>query len=110
MMIHNHKIQHLKRIDQIVFPSYRELLLIYFYQHKSDYNFYISVNPHKKSVLKKKINQEISKINISNLINLNDDSQYESTVEEVQTTRLFSEYSFCKNIHPDDIDIMFDKL
>ena len=76
---------------------------------ESDYNFYISVNPHKKPVLKKKINQEISKINISNLINLNDDSQYESTVEEVQTTRLFSEYSFCKNIHPDDIDTMFDK-
>ena len=76
---------------------------------KSDYNFYLSVNPNKKDVLKKKIKNEVSKISISNLIFLDDDSQYETTVEEVQTTRIISKDTFCKNIHPDDIDKMFDK-
>jgi hypothetical protein len=76
---------------------------------KSDYNFFLSVNPNKKDVLKKKINKEVSKISISNLIFLNDDSQYESTFEEIQTTRFLSKDTFCKNIHPDDIDKMFDK-
>ena len=75
----------------------------------TEYHFFLSVNPHKKPLLKKKINQEISKINISNLLILDDDSQYDSTVEEVQTTRLFPEYTFCKNIHTDDIDKMFNK-
>ena len=58
--------------------------------------------------LNNKINQ-LSKININNLIMLDDNSQYESTVEEIQTTRLLSKDTFCKNIHPDDIDKMFDK-
>ena len=49
------------------------------------------------------------KINISNLLILDDDSQYESTFEEIQTTRVLSKDTFCKNIHPDDIDKMFDK-
>lgn len=76
---------------------------------KSEYNFYLSVNPNKKDILKKKINNQISKINISNLIFLDDNSQYESTIEEIQTTRVLSKDTFCKNIHPDDIDKMFDK-
>jgi len=76
---------------------------------KSDYNFYLSVNPNKKDVLKNKIKNEISKISISNLIFLDDDTQYESTVEEVQTTRIISKDTFCKNINSDDIDKMFDK-
>ena len=77
--------------------------------NKYDYNFFLSVNPNKKDILKKKINQEISKIDINNLIFLNDDSQYDSTVEEIQTTRIVSKDTFCKNIHSDDIDKMFDK-
>ena len=76
---------------------------------KSEYNFYLSVNPNKKDILKNKINNKLSKININNLIMLDDDSQFESTVEEIQTTRLLSKDTFCKNIHPDDIDKMFDK-
>jgi len=76
---------------------------------KSEYNFYLSVNPNKKDILKNKINNQLSKININNLIMLDDDNQYESTVEEIQTTRLLSKDTFCKNIHPDDIDKMFDK-
>ena len=76
---------------------------------KSDYNFFVSVNPNKKDVLKKKINNQISKIDINNLVFLDDDSQYESTFEEIQTTRVLSKDTFCKNIHPDDIDKMFDK-
>jgi hypothetical protein len=76
---------------------------------KSEYNFYLSVNPNKKDILKNKINNQLSKININNLIMLDDDSQYESTVEEIQTTRLLSKDTFCKNIHSDDIDKMFDK-
>jgi hypothetical protein len=76
---------------------------------KSEYNFYLSVNPNKKDILKNKINNQLSKININNLIMLDYDSQYESTVEEIQTTRLLSKDTFCKNIHPDDIDKMFDK-
>lgn len=76
---------------------------------KSDYNFFLSVNPNKKDVLKKKIKNEVSKLSIGNLIFLDDDTQYESTVEEVQTTRILSKDTFCKNIHPDDIDKMFDK-
>ena len=76
---------------------------------KSDYNFFLSVNPNKKDVLKKKINNQISKLDIKNLIFLNDDSQYETTFEEIQTTRVLSKDTFCKNIHPDDIDKMFDK-
>ena len=55
---------------------------------KSDYSFFLSVNPNKKDLLKKKINKELSKIDVKNLIFLNDDSQYDSTNEEVQTTRL----------------------
>jgi hypothetical protein len=73
---------------------------------KSDYNFFLSINPNKK---RKKITQEISKIDIKNLIFLNDDSQYQSTFEEIQTTRVLSKDTFCKNIHSDDIDKMFDK-
>jgi hypothetical protein len=73
---------------------------------KSDYNFFLSVNPNKK---KKKINNQISKLDINNLIFLDDDSQYETTFEEIQTTRVLSKDTFCKNIHPDDIDKMFDK-
>ena len=73
---------------------------------KSDYNFFLSLNPNK---IRKKITQEISRLNINNLIFLNDDSQYESTIEEIQTTRIVSKDTFCKNIHPDDIDKMFDK-
>jgi hypothetical protein len=73
---------------------------------KSDYNFFLSINPNKK---RKKITQEISKIDIKNLIFLNDDSQYQSTVEEIQTIRVLSKDTFCKNIHSDDIDKMFDK-
>ena len=73
---------------------------------KSDYNFFLSINPNKK---KKKINNQISKLDINNLIFLDDDSQYESTFEEIQTTRVLSKDTFCKNIHPDDIDKMFDK-
>ena len=76
---------------------------------KSDYSFFLSVNPNKKDLLKKKINKELSKIDVKNLIFLNDDSQYDSTNEEVQTTRLLSKDTFCKNIHPDDIEVMFDK-
>jgi hypothetical protein len=76
---------------------------------KSDYSFFLSVNPNKRDVLKKKINKELSKIDVKNLIFLNDDSQYDSTNEEVQTTRLLSKDTFCKNIHPDDIEVMFDK-
>jgi hypothetical protein len=76
---------------------------------KSEYNFYLSVNPNKKDILKNKINNQLSKININNLIMLDDDNQFESTVEEIQTTRLLSKDTFCKNIHPDDIDKMFDK-
>jgi len=76
---------------------------------KSEYNFYLSVNPNKKDILKNKINNQLSKININNLIMLDDDSQFESTVEEIQTTRLLSKDTFCKNIHPDDIDKMFNK-
>lgn len=71
---------------------------------KSDYNFFLSVNPRKK-----KINKELSKIDINNLIILDDNIQYESTVEEIQTTRIVSKDTFCKNIHPDDIDKMFNK-
>lgn len=73
---------------------------------KSNYNFFLSLNPNK---IRKKIIQEISKLDINNLIFLNDDSQYESTVEEIQTTRIVSKDTFCKNIHADDIDKMFDK-
>ena len=73
---------------------------------KSDYNFFLSLNPNK---IRKKIIQEISRLNINNLIFLNDDTQYESTVEEIQTTRIVSKDTFCKNIHPDDIDKMFNK-
>jgi hypothetical protein len=73
---------------------------------KSDYNFFLSQNPNK---IRKKITQEISRLDINNLIFLNDDSQYESTIEEIQTTRIVSKDTFCKNIHPDDIDKMFDK-
>ena len=76
---------------------------------KSDYNFFLSVNPNKKDILKKKINTQISKLDIKNLIFLDDDSQYETTFEEIQTTRVLSKDTFCKNIHPDDIDKMFDK-
>ena len=76
---------------------------------KSDYSFFLSVNPNKKDLLKKKINKELSKIDVKNLIFLNDDSQYDSTNEEVQTTRLLSKDTFCKNIHSDDIEVMFDK-
>jgi len=73
---------------------------------KSDYNFFLSLNPNK---IRKKITQEISRLDINNLIFLNDDTQYESTIEEIQTTRIVSKDTFCKNIHPDDIDKMFDK-
>ena len=73
---------------------------------KSDYNFFLSLNPNK---IRKKIIQEISGLNINNLIFLNDETQYESTIEEIQTTRIVSKDTFCKNIHPDDIDKMFDK-
>ena len=73
---------------------------------KSDYNFFLSLNPNK---IRKKITQEISSLDINNLIFLNDDTQYESTIEEIQTTRIVSKDTFCKNIHPDDIDKMFDK-
>lgn len=73
---------------------------------KSDYNFFLSLNPNK---IRKKITQEISGLNINNLIFLNDETQYESTIEEIQTTRIVSKDTFCKNIHPDDIDKMFDK-
>jgi hypothetical protein len=73
---------------------------------KSDYNFFLSINPNKK---RKKITQEISKVDIKNLIFLNDDSQYQSTFEEIQTIRVLSKDTFCKNIHSDDIDKMFDK-
>lgn len=73
---------------------------------KSDYNFFLSLNPNK---IRKKITQEISRLNINNLIFLNDETQYESTIEEIQTTRIVSKDTFCKNIHPDDIDKMFDK-
>ena len=76
---------------------------------KSDYNFFLSVNPNKKDILKKKINTQISKLDIKNLIFLDDDSQYETTFEEIQTTRVLSKDTFCKNIHSDDIDKMFDK-
>jgi predicted GNAT family N-acyltransferase len=75
----------------------------------TDYHFFLSVNSNKKPLLKKKITQQLSKINISNLLILDDDNQYNSTVEEVQSARLFPEYTFCKNIHIDDIDAMFDK-
>ena len=71
---------------------------------KSSYNFFLSVNPRKK-----KINKELSKIDIDNLIILDDNIQYESTVEEIQTTRVLSKDTFCKNIHSDDIDKMLDK-
>ena len=73
---------------------------------KSDYNFFLSLNPNK---IRKKIIQEISRLDINNLIFLNDDTQYQSTVEEIQTTRIVSKDTFCKNIHPDDIDKMFNK-
>ena len=73
---------------------------------KSDYNFFLSLNPNK---IRKKIIQEISRLDINNLIFLNDDTQYESTIEEIQTTRIVSKDTFCKNIHPDDIDKMFNK-
>ena len=73
---------------------------------KSDYNFFLSLNPNK---IRKKIIQEISRLDINNLIFLNDETQYESTIEEIQTTRIVSKDTFCKNIHPDDIDKMFDK-
>ena len=73
---------------------------------KSDYNFFLSLNPNK---IRKKITQEISALDINNLIFLNDETQYESTIEEIQTTRIVSKDTFCKNIHPDDIDKMFDK-
>ena len=76
---------------------------------KTDYNFFLSVNPNKKLPLKNKIHNQLSKVDIHNLIFLNDDSQYESTIEEIQTTRLLSKDTFCKNIHSDDIDAMFNK-
>jgi hypothetical protein len=76
---------------------------------KLDHTFFLSVNPNKKEVLKSKISKELANISISNLICLNDDTQYESTVSEVQTTRFVSTDTFCENIHSDDIDKMFDK-
>jgi hypothetical protein len=39
---------------------------------KSDYNFFLSVNPNKKDILKKKIKNEVSKLSIGNLIFLDD--------------------------------------
>jgi len=76
---------------------------------KLDHTFFLSVNPNKKEVLKSKISKELANIRLSNLIFLNDDTQYESTVSEVQTTRFVSRDTFCENIHSDDIDTMFDK-
>ena len=76
---------------------------------KLDHIFFLSINPNKKEVLKSKIIKELANISISNLIFLDSDTQYESTVAEVQATRFVSKDTFCENIHSDDIDKMFDK-
>jgi hypothetical protein len=72
---------------------------------KSDYSFFLSINPNKKPLVTKKIRKELSKIDIKNLIILDDDMQYESTIEEIQSSRLLSKDSFCSDSAFDDLDL-----